>query len=216
MRYNNRRSLPVSLSVSLDFFLLLDRVAVGVVLGSLHNFVGKHFGDVLKVLEGAISGVLGDVVNRLVDSSEGRDIDGLSLDTSAGSDSGGVFSGSAVADGVDNNLDGVLAGLELNDLQSLSHDSHGLDLLTGVSAVEGNAAHDSLDNRAGGLLEGAELVASGSVGNEDAGLGGVDRDVVLKAGVGDGQAGVGPFAEKLGFSGEGTLKVFLTYSAQFP
>ena len=186
MRYNNRQSLPVSLSVSLDFFLLLDRVAVGVVLGSLHNFVGKHFGDVLEVLEGAISGVLGDVVNRLVDSSEGRDIDGLSLDTSASSDSGGVFSGTAVADGVDDNLDGVFAGLELDDFEGLSHDSHGLDLLTGVATVEGDSAHHAFDDWAGGLLEGTELVAAGGVGHEDSGLGGVDRDVVFEAGVGDG------------------------------
>ena len=210
------RSLPVSLGVSFDFFLLLDRVAVGVVLGSLHNFVGKHFGDVLEVLEGAISGVLGDVVNRLVDSSERRDIDGLSLDTASSSDSGGVFSGSAVADGIDDNLDGILASLELNDFQGLSHDSHGLDLLSGVSAVEGDAAHDAFDDRTSGFLEGTELVASGSVGHEDAGLGGVDRNVVLEAGVGDGEAGVGPLAEKLGFGSEGKLKVFLTYSAQFP
>ena len=182
--------LTVSLGVSLDFLFLLDAAAVGVRLGSLDEFVSKDFSDILEVLESSISGVLGDIVDGLVDSSERGDVNGLSLDTAASSNSGGVLSGAAISDSIDDDLERVLTGLEFDDLHGLPHDSHGLDLLSGVSAVEGNTAHNSLDDGAGGLLEGSQLVTSSGMGNENSRLSGEDGDVVFEAGVADGQFAV--------------------------
>jgi len=73
--------------------------------------------------------------------------------------------------------------------------------------VESDTAHDTLNDRAGSLLEGTELVAASGMGNEDTRLGGVNRNVVFKTGVGDGEAGVRPLSEKLGFGGEGKFEV---------
>ena len=211
-----RGLLTVSLGISLDFLFLLDAAAVGVCLGSLDEFVSKDFSDILEVLKSSISGVLSDIVNGLVDSSERGDINGLSLDTTSGADSGGILSGATVSDGVDDDLEGVLTGLELDDLHGLSHDSHSLNLLTSVSAVEGDAAHNSLDDGAGGFLEGSQLVTASGVGNENSRLGGEDRNVVFEAGVADGKFTVGPLAEKFGLGCEGHLKVLLAYFARFP
>lgn len=92
--------------------------------------------------------------DSLVDSPQGRDVDGLSTDGTLGTDSGRVFSGTSVDDSVncnDNqplsnllphrnqeltkNLDRVLFGDEVDDLESVLDDSDGHDLLTVVSAV---------------------------------------------------------------------------------
>lgn len=53
------------------------------------------------VLHGGVSGAECHVVKSLGDSSHGGDVDGLFSDGSAGSDSGGVFSGAAIDHGVD-------------------------------------------------------------------------------------------------------------------
>ena len=86
----------------------------------------------------------GEERDGLVDSSEGRDIDGLSSDGTLGSDSGRVFSGSGVDNGVDEDLDGVLLGDEVDDLESVLDDSDGHDLFTVVSAVHHQAVKSSV------------------------------------------------------------------------
>ena len=211
-----RGLLTVSLGISLDFLFLLDAAAVGVCLGSLDEFVSKDFSDILEVLKSSISGVLSDIVNGLVDSSERGDINGLSLDTTTGSDSGRVFSSTAIGNGVDDDLERILTGLELDDLHGLSHNSHSFDLLTSVSTVECNTTHNSLDNRASSFLEGSQLVTASSMGNENSRFGGEDGDVVFETGVADGKFAVGPLAEKFWLGCEGHLKVLLAYFARFP
>ena len=77
----------------------------------------------------------GEERDGLVDSSERRDVDGLSSDGTLRTDSGRVLSGSGVDDGVDEDLDGVLLSDEVDDLESVLHDSDGHELLAVVSAV---------------------------------------------------------------------------------
>ena len=55
----------------------------------------------------------------LVDTSEGRDIDGLSSDSTSTSDTGRIFTGTRVDNGLKKNLDGVLSGGEVDDLESV-------------------------------------------------------------------------------------------------
>ena len=55
----------------------------------------------------------------LVDTSEGRDIDGLTSDSTSTSDTGRIFTGTRVDNGLKKNLDGVLRGGEVDDLESV-------------------------------------------------------------------------------------------------
>ena len=126
----------------------------------------------------------------------------MSLDVTSLSDSGGVFSGTAVADGVEEDLERVLAGLEVDDLQGLSEHSDALGLLTGVSAVEAQRPDDSFCNGAAGLLESLKLVPAGGVGQEDSALGGGDGDVVGQCRVLHFEFVVAPLVEQLGLGGE--------------
>lgn len=47
-------------------------------------------------------------ISNVVDTSEGRNIDGLAADSSGTTNAGGVLAGSGIDDGADQNLDGVL------------------------------------------------------------------------------------------------------------
>ena len=185
----------IGLGISFDFFFFLNRIAILVVFGSLHEFIGKTLGDILGVFETFVSGVLGDEIEGLVNSSERTDVDGLSLDITTFSDSGGVFSGSAVSDGIDNNLNGVFSGLEVDDFEGLSDDSHGLQFFTRVSSVEHHAPDESFDDGHRSLSEFLDLVSSSSVGQIDSRFRGVDGDVILYGHVRDLQVIVCPLGE---------------------
>ena len=133
----------------------------------------------------------GEERDGLVDSSERRDVDGLSSDGTLRTDSGRVLSGSGVDDGVDEDLDGVLLSDEVDDLESVLHDSDGHELLAVVSAVhhepvrelvarDGEELFDarvdqSLDDRHSSLGELLLGISASGVGDVD---GVVDVDVV--------------------------------------
>ena len=72
----------------------------------------------------------------------------------------------------------MLVGDEGNDVESLLDNGDSEVLLSIVSSVSHESVGDSLDDGAGGLSESFLLVSSGSVGNVDVGLGGVDGDQV--------------------------------------
>ncbi len=56
------------------------------------------------ILHGGVSGTQSHIVHGLTDSAHGRHVDGLLLDHTARTDSGGVFTGTAVLAGIDQNL----------------------------------------------------------------------------------------------------------------
>ena len=118
-----------------------------------------------------LSNTLGDKIDGLVDSSQGRNVDCLLSDHTASTDSGGIFSWAGLHDSVDEYFKGVSSGQEVDDLKSMSDDSDGLDLLTSVSSVELKGADEPLNDGAECLSELLSLVSSSSVRDEDLCLG---------------------------------------------
>jgi len=161
--------LSVGLGDSLNLILLLDGERVGRFLGAVHDLISEALGAGLDVSEGAVSGTLGDQGDGLVDSSEWRDIDGLSSDDTSRTDSGGVFSGATVLNGINDDLDWVLVGQEMDNLQSLLNDADSQLLLTVVSTLHHHRVDESLNNWAGGLSETLLLITTGSVWKVDSG-----------------------------------------------
>jgi hypothetical protein len=106
--------LSVGLCDTLQLVLLLDRVRVAASLGSVDELFSQALGNRLDVAEGGLTGTNGEQGNSLVDAAEGRDIDGLATDGTGGTDTGGVFAGTAVDDGIDGDLDGVLVGHDVD------------------------------------------------------------------------------------------------------
>lgn len=193
-------TLSVRLGDSLKLVLLLDGIRVGRALSSVDELLGEALGNGLDVSEGSLSSSNGQERDSLVDSSERRHIDSLSSDSSRRTDSSRVFSGTTVDDGVDHNLQRVEVGEQVDDLQSVLDDSHGLELLTVVSAVHHQGVGETLDNGALGLSEPLCGVSAGSVGDVD-GLG--DLDIVGERNVLDLNVVVGPLVEELDGAGLG-------------
>lgn len=106
--------LPIALGDTLQLILLLDRVRVAASLGGVDQFFCETLGDALDVSERSLSGTNGEKGNCLVDTSKRGDIHGLSSNRTRTSDSGAVLTGSAVDDGIDGDLDGVLVGHDVN------------------------------------------------------------------------------------------------------
>jgi hypothetical protein len=120
----------------------------------------------------------------------------LFLDHTARSNSGGVFTGTTVLASVDQDLDGVLAGHQVDDLESVLDDLHGLDFFTGVSALVHEAVNHAFNDRALDLSELLELVSTSGMRNSHLRLVSLDSDVIFEADVIDLHFGVIPFSEK--------------------
>lgn len=106
--------LPVALGHTLQLVLLLDGVRVAAALGSVDQLLSKALGNRLDVAEGGLAGTGCQEGNGLVDTTQGRDIDGLSPDGTSRADTGAVFARAAVDNGIDGDLDGVLVGNEVD------------------------------------------------------------------------------------------------------
>ena len=65
----------------------------------------------------------------LVDSSQRRHIDSLSPDGTSTSDTGGVLAGSRVDDGLDEDLERIVSGQEMDDLATVLHNPDSQQLL---------------------------------------------------------------------------------------
>ena len=177
-------------------------------LGCVDNLVGQGLGNALEAAEGGVTGALADQVNSLVDSAEGRHIDGLSSDNTTGSDTGGVLAGATVGDSVDEHLEGVLARGQVNDLHGLLDDAHGHLLLTVVAATGNHhGVNETLNDGALDLLEATGLVAASRVGHVHLLTHGLHLQVAGQRDVRALDAFVGPLSEKLGLKGEFGLTV---------
>ena len=104
-------------------------------LGSVDDLVGEGLRDGLETSEGGLAGALADQVDGLVDSAEGRHVDSLSADDTTRADTGGVFAGATLRDGGDEDLDGVLAGEQMNQFHGLLYNFDSLLLFTVVSTT---------------------------------------------------------------------------------
>lgn len=167
--------LTVRLGNSLQLVLLLDSVRGGRTLGSVDQLLSQTLSNSLDVSERSLSSTDGQQSNSGVNSSQWRNIDGLSSDGTGRTDSGGVLSGTRVDNSVDNNLQWVLLGDNVDDLKSVLDDSDSLQLLTVVSTVHHQGVGQSLNDWALSLSESLGSVSTSSVGNENWGS---DLDVV--------------------------------------
>lgn len=104
----NANRLPIALGNTLQLVLLLDGIGVAGSLGSVDQLLSKALSDALDVAERGLAGTDGEEGDGLVDAAERGHIDGLAADGTGGTDTGGVFTGTAVDDGVNSDLDGVL------------------------------------------------------------------------------------------------------------
>lgn len=222
--------LTVTLGDLLDFVLLSDGVAVGGVLqmpkkqvlaskrtntmflmqklethlSSVHKLVGKAFTHSLHSSESGLSSADSDEGEGEIDPSHGRHVDSLLSHDTCSTNSGRVFSGTSVNDGLNNNLQRILSTHKVDDLQAVSNDSDSEGLLTSVSAVEHKRVNKSLNNRALRLSELLSLPSASRVRNVDLSLGLVDRDIVLESDLFNLNLGVVPSAEKLGAGNGGS------------
>ena len=81
-------------------------------------------------------------------TAEGGHIHSLTTDNTSSTNTGGVFTRSSVGNGLHKNLDGVLLGHQVDDIESLLHNLHSVHLLTSVAAVEHQAVSQTLNERA--------------------------------------------------------------------
>ena len=123
-------------------------------------------------------------------TAEGGHIHSLTTDNTSSTNTGGVFTRSGVGNGLHQNLDGVLLGHQVDDIESLLHNLHSVHLLTSVAAVEHQAVSQTLNERALSittqttqtnltLAETLQLVSSSSVGKISSVLGS-DSQMILK------------------------------------
>ena len=89
----------------------------------------------------------------LVDPPQRRHINSLSPDGSSATNPGGVLAGAGVNDGVDKDLEGVLPGQQVDDLEAVLDNPDGQELLAVVPAVHHEAVHQTLDHGALSLAE---------------------------------------------------------------
>lgn len=73
-------------------------------LWRVDELISQALGDGLDVPEGGLTGSSAQQPNSLVDTAQGRHIDGLTTHGTGTSDTGGVFTGAGVHDGQDQDL----------------------------------------------------------------------------------------------------------------
>jgi hypothetical protein len=97
---NREKNLSVGLGNTLELILLLNGIRVAASLGSVDQLLSKALSDGLDVPEGGLTGTNGEERNGLVDTTKRRHIDSLSADGTGATNTGGVFTGTAVDNGV--------------------------------------------------------------------------------------------------------------------
>jgi len=171
----------VTLGNLFDFFLLLKSVWwLLVALFTVDDFVSQTFSNGLVVSHWVLSGSVSDQVNSQVDSSHWWDVNGLLSGNTSRSDLGGVFSWASELDGSDEDFQWVSACQKVDDFECVSDDSDGLDLFTGVSAVELEWSDESFYDGGECLSEFFSLISSSSMWYEDLRSGRFDSDVVFE------------------------------------
>lgn len=100
--------LSVTLRHTLQLILLLDGVTVAAALGRVDQLLGQTLRHTLHIPERCLPSTDGKKGDGLVHTAQRGYVDGLAAHSAGAADTGGVFAGAAVDDGVDGDLDGVL------------------------------------------------------------------------------------------------------------
>ncbi len=143
-----RDRLTIGLGHSLGLILLLDGEGVGGLSGSVDDLVGKALSNGLHVSERSLSSAHNHQVEGLVHAAERRDIDSLSSENASSADTGRVLARARVNDSIDQDLNGVLIGEEVDQLEGVLDDADSHQLLAVVAAVSHHEADESLDDGA--------------------------------------------------------------------
>ena len=177
--------LPIALGHTLQLVLLLDGVRVAASLGGVDQLLSKALSNALDVSESGFTGTNGEKRNGLIDTAERGDIDSLSSYGTSASNPGAVFTWTAVDDGINGDLDGVLVGhdVDLNtalsdsallfnllrsvtyDFESMCHNSDCHQLLAIVTSIHHEGVCESFDYGALRLSEALRGIATGGVGD---------------------------------------------------
>jgi len=128
-------ALTICLRDALNLILLLDRVSVRGFFRNLHDLIGEALRDGRAVAERTVAGTCADEVNRLVHAARWRHIGGLTSHDACRTDTRGVIVGAAILYCINVNLNGVLAGQEVDDFEGMLNDAHSHHFLAVVAAV---------------------------------------------------------------------------------
>merc|ERR1719242_646215 len=115
------------------------------------------------VAECSLPGAGADEPDGLVDSPQGADINGLTTNGTSTTDTGRILTRTRVNDGVDQNLNGVLASHQVDDFEAVLDDADGQELLAVVAAVHHERVDQALNDGALGLAEPLGGIPSGAV-----------------------------------------------------
>jgi hypothetical protein len=113
---------------------------------NINDLIGQDFSNSLERSESMLSDTLGDEVDGLIDSSQWGHINCLLSDDTSSANSGGIFSGTSLDNGVNKHFKRVSSSKEMDDFKSMSHNSDGFNLFTSVSSVELEGSYKSLNN----------------------------------------------------------------------
>lgn len=188
--------LPITLSHPLQLILFLDSITITAPLSCIDQLLRQALRHTLNVPEGRFSRPDCQQGDRLVHTSERGDIDGLTTHGPGATDTCGVFTGTAVDDGVDGDLDGVLVGhyvyLELlievvgggldrgrYNFEGVSDNTDGHEFLAVIASVHHERVCETFDDGTLGFAETLDGIAAGGVGDIDWRA---DLDVVAVAG----------------------------------
>ena len=184
--------LSVGLCHALNLVLLLDGIAVGGLLGAVHDLISQALRDGLDVAEGTVAGTSANQVDGLVHATQRGHVHRLTSNDTCGSNARGILTRASILDCIHEDLDGVLVGEQVDDLEGMLHNAHRHQLLAVVAAVHHHGACQPLHNGAQSLAEASHLVAALRVGQEQVG-GLVHCNVVHQAEVRQHHILIGPW-----------------------
>jgi len=155
--------LSVTLGDSLQFVFLLDSITVRRLFRSVDQLISQALSNGFDVSESSLSCPSGKQVDGLVHTTERRHIDSLSTDSSLRSDASRVFTWTRINDSRNKDLDWVLVGKEVDDLECVLNDLDGLQLFTVVATVHHQRVDKSFNNGALCFLEPFSVISSSGV-----------------------------------------------------
>jgi len=101
------------------FFFFLDGKAVGRTLGSIDQFIGQALRNALDAAEGRLTSTGGEQVDSSVNTTQRRNVDGLSADGTSRADTSGVFTRTRVDDSLNQDLERVLTSQKVDNFEGV-------------------------------------------------------------------------------------------------
>jgi hypothetical protein len=135
-------------------------------LSSIDQLISQALSNSLDVAECSLSCTSAQQPDGLVDTAEGRHINSLSPNSTSTTNTSGVFTGARVDDGINQNLEWVVSGQQMDDLESVLQDPNSHQLLSVVTSVHHEGVCDTLNNGALSLTETLSSITSSTVGQE--------------------------------------------------